>query len=193
MIEANNARLILSAALPSQFPETSGLEVVMVGKSNVGKSSLINAITNRKRLAYVGNRPGKTRMVNFFYINDDLTLVDVPGYGYANRSRKEQEDYAVLMEAYFSEREHEKAMIILMDARRELSEDDMMMVDLAKSLNMPCVVVVSKTDKLSFSKVKQKIEKTKKETGLPVYGFSSLENKSVEPIQNQIKIWLSNE
>lgn len=190
MIRANEARLIISAALPSQFPDTQSYEIVMAGKSNVGKSTLINAITNRKRLAYVGQRPGKTRLVNFYQINEDLILVDVPGYGFANRSYKEQDDYAILMEAYFSERAQKQAMILVMDARREISEDDEMMLDLAKSLNLPCMIVLSKMDKLSFSKQKQKINNTKQITGYPVYGFSSMNKESVDQINNQIKIWM---
>lgn len=162
----------------------------MAGKSNVGKSTLINAITNRKRLAYVGQRPGKTRLVNFYQINEDLILVDVPGYGFANRSYKEQDDYAILMEAYFSERAQKQAMILVMDARREISEDDEMMLDLAKSLNLPCMIVLSKMDKLSFSKQKQKINNTKQITGYPVYGFTSMNKESVDQINNQIKIWM---
>ncbi len=190
MIRANEARLIISAALPSQFPDTQSYEIVMAGKSNVGKSTLINAITNRNRLAYVGQRPGKTRLVNFYQINEDLILVDVPGYGFANRSYKEQDDYAILMEAYFSERAQKQAMILVMDARREISEDDEMMLDLAKSLNLPCMIVLSKMDKLSFSKQKQKINNTKQITGYPVYGFTSMNKESVDQINNQIKIWM---
>ena len=191
MIQANQARLIISAALPSQFPETDGYEIVMAGKSNVGKSTLINAITNRKRLAYVGQRPGKTRLVNFYYINEDLILVDVPGYGFANRSRIEQENYAVLMEAYFTERTQKRAMILVLDARRELSEDDEMMLNLAKDLKLPCIVVLSKTDKLSFSKMKQKMATIQRQSGYPVHAFSAMDHGSVEPINKQIEIWMS--
>ena len=90
MLKAHDAKLIISCAQPEQFPNTHQAEILMVGKSNVGKSSLINALTNRKRLAYVGQRPGKTRLINFYEINDKLILVDVPGYGYAAVDKKTQ-------------------------------------------------------------------------------------------------------
>lgn len=191
MIVANDARLIISAALPSQFPVTTGYEVVMAGKSNVGKSTLINAIANRKKLAYVGQRPGKTRLVNFYHLNDELVIVDVPGYGFANRSQQEQISYATLMEAYFGERQQKQAMILVMDARRDISEDDMMMLQLARDLKLGCIIVLSKMDKLSFSKQRQKISLTQKATGYPVYGFSDLNKESVTPIVSQIEKWMS--
>ncbi len=104
-IRSNEAHLIISAASHEQFPSTDQKELVFVGKSNVGKSSIINSLSNRKKLAYVGQTPGKTRLANFYHINDEFLFVDVPGYGFANRSKQEQVQYANLMDDYFSERE----------------------------------------------------------------------------------------
>lgn len=190
MINSNEARLIISAAFPDQFPETNTFEVVMVGKSNVGKSTLINALVNRKRLAYVGQRPGKTRMVNFYYINDDFNLVDVPGYGFANRSAQEQENYAILMESYFSERTEPRGLILIVDCRRGMSDDDYLMLDIAKEQKLPCLIVLSKMDKLPFSKQKNILNKTSQQTGYPVYGFSDLKKESITAIQQHVLRWV---
>lgn len=185
--KTDNARLIISAAHSSQFPETHQKEVVMVGKSNVGKSSLINALTNRKRLAYVGQTPGKTRLINFYEINDEVILTDVPGYGFANRSKKEQEHYAILMDSYFSLRPAHM-MLILVDVRRGISADDEMMIDFAAHHGMPHAIVLTKTDKLSKNKVasiKQKTYRSYPSTS--VLTFSSLDNSTREPIIEYLK------
>lgn len=165
------ARLIISAAHPKQFPKTHHQEVVFVGRSNVGKSSIINSLTHRKRLAYVGQRPGKTRLANFYELNDKLMFVDVPGYGFANRSKQEQKDYAFLMESYFQERKLD-LMIVLVDIRRGMNEDDWMMVDLAEFLNIPYLVVLNKVDKLSRSKMLSMKQKVENELKQEVYLYS---------------------
>lgn len=185
-MQAHEASLILSAASHEQFPETGKPEIVTVGKSNVGKSTLINAITNRKNLAYVGNTPGKTRLINFYDINEDLVLVDVPGYGYANRSHKEQNDYAKLMDSYFELRDP-RLMIIVIDSRRGLSEEDAMMIEFADYHGIPSAIVLSKTDKISRSKAIQEKRKIETKTGLEVLLFSNLDTKYTEHIREYIK------
>lgn len=185
-MQAHEAHLILSAASHEQFPETDKVEIVMVGKSNVGKSTLINAITNRKNLAYVGNTPGKTRLINFYDINQDLLLVDVPGYGYANRSHKEQNDYAKLMDAYFELRSP-SMMLIVIDSRRGLSEEDAMMIEFADFYGLACAIVLSKTDKISRSKAIQEKRKIETKTGLEVFLFSNLDTVYTESIREFIQ------
>ncbi len=165
------ARLVISAAHPKQFPQSHHREVVFVGRSNVGKSSIINSLSHRKRLAYVGQRPGKTRLANFYELNEKLMFVDVPGYGFANRSKQEQKDYAFLMESYFSDREID-LMLILVDVRRGLNEDDWMMVDLAEFHDIPYFVVLNKVDKLSRSKAMSMKHRVEKELGQEVYFYS---------------------
>ncbi len=184
-MKAHDAKLILSCASSEQFPETNKPEVVMVGKSNVGKSSLINALTNRKNLAFVGNTPGKTRLINFYDINEDLLLVDVPGYGYANRSHQEQNDYAKLMDAYFELRTP-ALMLILIDIRRGISEEDIMMMDLADYYGIEPTIILSKSDKVSRSKAIQEKRKAETRTGLEVYLFSTLDKVHTDPIRKQI-------
>ena len=169
--QSPKAKLVISAAHPKQFPNTYHKEVVFVGKSNVGKSSVINSLTHRKRLAYVGQRPGKTRLANFYEVNERLVFVDVPGYGFANRSKQEQKDYAFLMESYFSERSIH-LMLIIVDIRRGMSDDDWMMVDLAEYNEIPYLVVLNKADKLSRSKAMSMKHRIEKDLGSDVYLYS---------------------
>lgn len=177
-----NSHLIISCASPSQFPDTHQKEIVMVGKSNVGKSSIINAITNRKKLAYVGQRPGKTRLINFYYINDEVILTDVPGYGFANRSKAEQIQYGKLMDGYFSLR-HPHLMLVLVDVRRGISADDEQMIAVAHHQNIDYAIVLTKVDKLSknqLSSAKMKLKKLL--PGVKILTFSSLQNETRDPL-----------
>lgn len=179
---AQDAHLIISCASDKQFPETHQKEIVMVGKSNVGKSSLINALTNRKKLAYVGQRPGKTRLINFFYINEDVILTDVPGYGFANRSKAEQIQYGRLMDGYFSLR-HPDLMLVLVDVRRGVGQDDITMLDFAVHNGLNYALVLTKTDKLSRNKIAPIKQKLKKEyEGIKILEFSTLKNETRDPL-----------
>ena len=186
MLKASNAKLIISAAKAKQFPELPQYEVVMVGKSNVGKSSLINALAQRKRLAYVGQTPGKTRLINFYYINEELLLVDVPGYGFANRSHQEQIHYGELMDSYFQLR-HPRVMLVLVDVRRGLSDDDRLMIEFASHNGLHCAVILTKVDKLSRSKFVLEKRKIENETGLEVMYFSSLNSLYTQDISAYIE------
>lgn len=157
----------------------------MVGKSNVGKSSLINALTQRKRLAFVGQRPGKTRLINFYHINEELLLIDVPGYGYANRSRKEQIEYGELMDSYFTLR-HPQLMLILIDVRRGISDDDRMMMQFAEHEGIEAAVILTKVDKLSRNKIVQAKRKINQESSMEVFYFSALNSMYTEDIADFI-------
>ena len=179
---AQDAKLIISCASEKQFPETDQKEIVMVGKSNVGKSSLINALTNRKKLAYVGQRPGKTRLINFFYINEDVILTDVPGYGFANRSKAEQIQYGKLMDGYFARR-HPDLMLVLVDVRRGVGADDVTMLEFAIHNDLNYALVLTKTDKLSRSKIASIKQKLKREyEGIKILEFSTLKNETRDPL-----------
>ena len=187
------ASLIISCASKEQFPHTGQLEIVMVGKSNVGKSSLINGLTHRKRLAYVGQRPGKTRLINFFHINDDLMLVDVPGYGFANRSKQEQIHYGTLMDSYFELR-HPTLMILLVDIRRGMNDEDRLMLQFANHYGIDPMIVLSKADKLSRGAAKSQALKLQREIGLPVMVFSHTQHETSDRIVEYImKTYLSKE
>jgi GTP-binding protein len=184
-LKSPDAHLIISCASLIQFPPNDRHEVVMVGKSNVGKSSLINALTERKNLAYVGSRPGKTRLANFFHITDSLMLVDVPGYGFANRSKQEQIAFGQLMDDYFNSRKL-TALLLCVDSRRGLNSDDLLMIDLAKALKIRFAIILTKTDKLTLKElnlVKNSVQ------GYLVFTFSTLKKNGVEEISEQILRW----
>lgn len=137
---------IKSAKSINDFPKTER-EVVFVGRSNAGKSSLLNALY-KKDLAYVGKTPGKTRLINFFDIDGKYTAVDVPGYGFANRSKLEAIDFAKMMDDYFS-RKVVKLAIIIVDSRLGLTQDDIDMKDYLESKNIKYIIAANKIDKLS--------------------------------------------
>lgn len=140
-------KFICSAKSINDFPETER-EVVFVGRSNVGKSSLLNALYNQK-IAYVGKTPGKTRLINFFNIDNKYTAVDVPGYGYARRSKQEAIEYANMMDDYFSRKDRIKLVVMIVDSRIGLTQDDLDMKDYLDDLNIKYLIVANKIDKLS--------------------------------------------
>ena len=137
---------IKSAKTKNDFPQTTR-EVVFVGRSNAGKSSLLNALY-KKDLAYVGKTPGKTKLINFFNINDSYTAVDVPGYGFANRSQDEAIEFVNMMEEYFS-RKNVKLAVIIVDSRLGLTKDDIDMKDFLEQNNIKYIIAANKIDKLS--------------------------------------------
>ncbi|MDO4500813.1 MAG: ribosome biogenesis GTP-binding protein YihA/YsxC [Erysipelotrichaceae bacterium] len=145
---------ISSATKLYQYPESQG-EVVFVGRSNVGKSSLINALYGK--IAYVGKTPGKTRLLNFFNVNNKYTVCDVPGYGYARRSDKEIIEFGQMMDEYFTQREALRLCVLILDIRRVPNQDDIDMYNYLKDNNIPVLVVANKSDKFSNNQlIKQK-------------------------------------
>ena len=126
------AEIIISAVEPSQYPNTGWPEIALAGRSNVGKSSLINALVNRKALARVGNTPGKTRIINFYNINDSISLVDLPGYGYAKVSREEKMSWGRLAETYLNSRKNLNMILLLVDIRHDPTPDDVIMMNYIK-------------------------------------------------------------
>ncbi|MGN1344820.1 MAG: ribosome biogenesis GTP-binding protein YihA/YsxC [Traorella sp.] len=160
-MEVKNPYLVISAPNSDSWPESELPEIVMAGRSNVGKSSLINTITRRKNLAYVGNTPGKTRLLNFFNIDDRFMLVDVPGYGYANASKKMLIQFGEMMEEYFGSRKQKKGLLIIVDARHKPSDDDITMIEYARFHKMKLAVIATKIDKLKRSEIKKNMEKIK--------------------------------
>ena len=157
MITIHKAELVISAPDRHSWPESDLPEVVLAGRSNVGKSSLINRIAQRKKLAYVGNTPGKTRLLNFFNLNDQYMLVDVPGYGYANASKTMLKKFGEMMEDYFAERTQKRGLLLIVDARHKPTEDDRLMIDFARYYDLPCFVVATKMDKLKRSEIKKNL------------------------------------
>ncbi len=146
------SEFLTSAAGRQDWPESTRPEIVVVGRSNVGKSSFINAFTNRKKLAYVGNTPGKTRLINFFTIDDQWTLVDVPGYGYAKMSKAQLEKLGKMMDDYFLHRENIAGVIQLVDGRHEPTADDVDMVQFFREMGYPVIIGATKIDKVPKTK-----------------------------------------
>lgn len=159
----NKAEFMLCAAWKSQWPKNDLPEICMAGRSNVGKSSFINAITGRNKLAKVSGTPGKTRTLNFFNINDELRLVDVPGYGYAKVNDKMKKSFGDIIDTYLSQRDTLKALVLIVDYRHKPTHDDITMYEYAKYYEIPVIVVATKEDKLKRNDLK-KNEKIIKET-----------------------------
>jgi len=160
------AEFITSAAKLSQCPPEGPVEIAFAGRSNVGKSSLINLITNRKSLAKVSSNPGKTRTINFFLIDGKWRLVDLPGYGYARVSKSESEKWGKMMEEYLENRENLKLVVQLVDCRHEPSAQDKQMYEYLRYYNLSGVVVATKADKLSKNELNKNLAMIKKSLDL---------------------------
>ena len=148
-----NPKFEISAVGPKQYP-TNGLpEIVLVGKSNVGKSSFINTMINRKKLARTSSEPGKTRQINFYNIDDSFYFVDLPGYGYSKMSKKEQEQVGHFIEEYLAKRQEIVLIIFLIDIRHNPTENDRLMYRYIISSGFPCLILANKADKIAVTKV----------------------------------------
>lgn len=135
----------------SQYPEDKKNEFLCLGRSNVGKSSFINTIINRKNLARTSSKPGKTTTLNFYLINNEFYIVDVPGYGYAERSKKQIEKFGIMIEEYLKQRPYLKHVFMLVDYRHKPTEDDVLMYKFLKYYNIPVTIVATKYDKVNRS------------------------------------------
>ncbi|WP_313801028.1 ribosome biogenesis GTP-binding protein YihA/YsxC [Cytobacillus sp.] len=162
-MKVNSAEIIISAVKPDQYPVEDLPEFALAGRSNVGKSSFINKMLNRKNLARTSSKPGKTQTLNFYLINEMMHFVDVPGYGYAKVSKKEREAWGKMIETYLTGREQLKAVVQIVDLRHPPSKDDVMMYQFLKHYDIPCIIIATKADKIPKSKW-QKHLKVAKET-----------------------------
>ena len=156
-MEFKKAEYRFSCGTAAQLPKECGGEVVFSGRSNVGKSSLINKLCTRKSLARVSATPGKTTTINFFSAGEGWMLVDLPGYGYAKRSQKEMERWAALMEAYFQSGRDIRLVVQLIDMRHKPTADDRMMLSFLKEVGLPTLVVLTKADKLNKTEYKENL------------------------------------
>ncbi len=151
-MKVNKAEIVISAVSQKQYPNTGWPEIALAGRSNVGKSSFINKLLNRKNLARTSSKPGKTQTLNFYTINDAFYFVDVPGYGYAKVSKKEREKWGEMMEEYFSLRDTLRLTVLIVDIRHKPTEDDRMMYDFLKHFEVPVLVIATKLDKIPKNK-----------------------------------------
>lgn len=170
------------------YPESTN-EVVIVGKSNVGKSTFINALYNQK-IAYVGKTAGKTRMLNFFDVDGKYTMVDVPGYGYANRSNAELIAFGEMMDNYFGTRDALKLVVMIVDIRHKPTKDDIEMMEFLRHHHMNVMVVANKSDKLSYSKSLESKKLIAATLGIDanyIYPVSSLKKDKIDIVRNVIE------
>jgi GTP-binding protein len=157
-------------------PQSDLPEVAFAGRSNVGKSSLLNTLVGRKKIARVSKTPGRTREINFFRVNDAFVLVDLPGYGYAKISKERKADWKPLIQSYLKLTPQLRGIVLLLDIRRDPSEDDRAMLDFLSEVEIPTIVAVTKADKLTRSAVDAKVSTLAKSLGLSedqVIPFSS--------------------
>ena len=168
-----NAEFIISAEKLSQCPEFSLPEFPLLGRSNVGKSSFINALTNNKKLAKTSNTPGKTRLINFFNFFVIFMVADLPGYGYAKVSKVAQAKWQKYLEEYLLNRKQIKSLIQFIDARHEVQKNDYQMREWVSAYNLPIFTVVTKIDCISRGKVQKVLSDVKKELGGEVLPFSA--------------------
>ena len=151
-MKVHNAETVISAVAPKQYPETDLPEIALAGRSNVGKSSFINTLIQRKNLARTSSKPGKTQTLNFYLIEDTLHFVDVPGYGYAKVSKSERAKWGQMIETYLTQREQLKAVVSLVDLRHAPSQEDIQMYQFLKYYDLPVIVVATKADKIPRGK-----------------------------------------
>lgn len=192
-MEIKKAEFVISAVKKAQYPEDGRPEIAFVGRSNVGKSTLINTLTNRRKLVKVSSTPGKTRLINFFLINDNMYFVDLPGYGYAKVSKKEKENWGYIMEQYLVERNQLKKIVLLVDSRHKPTGDDINMYNWIKHYNYEVLVVGTKLDKLKrndINKNKKIIRDTlKMDKDDKILLISSLNKEGKEEVLEQILVY----
>lgn len=148
-----NPEFKISAVSPSQYPDDGLPEIVLVGKSNVGKSSFINTLVNRKKLARTSSEPGKTRQINFYNMDNKFYMVDLPGYGYSKMSKQEQKKVGNFIEEYLQKSKNISLIVFLIDIRHEPTANDKLMYDYIFKTNLPCLVIANKADKIAVTKV----------------------------------------
>ncbi len=165
-MEVHNVDLTISAVRPDQYPKTNYLEVALVGRSNVGKSSLTNVLINRRNFAHTSSQPGKTQTLNFYAVEDQLYFVDVPGYGYAKVSKKERERFGQMIEQYLTQRNQLRGAILLVDGRHAPTADDVSMYQWLQYYHIPTLVVATKIDKVKGNTWNRQESLIKKTLGL---------------------------
>ncbi|MBQ2971895.1 MAG: YihA family ribosome biogenesis GTP-binding protein [Ruminococcus sp.] len=195
MINFNKAEFISAAGTSSQLQVSDKPEVIFSGRSNVGKSSLINKLVNRKALARVSATPGKTATINFFDV-DKFCLVDLPGYGYAKVSRSEKDRWAELMEGYFAQDRNFCLVVQIVDMRHKPTEDDLNMIDFLYNSGFEFIIVMTKKDKLKKTAQKESIQRMQDiladYEGIKLYPFSALNGEGTDDIREAISEYVEN-
>lgn len=181
-----NPKFEISAVSKKQYPKGDMPEIVLVGKSNVGKSSFVNTMINRKSLARTSNVPGKTRQINFYNIDDKFYFVDLPGYGYSKMSKQEKVISGKYIEEYLEEGKNVALIILLLDIRHNPTDDDMLMYDYILRSNLPFIVLANKADKIAITKVDDEVRRIKEYLGI---SYSTILPFSAERKIYLDKVW----
>jgi len=194
-VKIKSAEIVISAVSKAQYPENSLPEIALAGRSNVGKSSFINKMLNRKNLARTSSKPGKTQTLNFYLINEAFYFVDVPGYGYAKVSKTERAKWGNMIESYLTGRHELKSVILIVDLRHPPTNDDVLMYQFLKHYLIPVIVIATKADKIPRGKwekhakvVKEKLAIEKED---PVIIFSSETGVGKEEVWQVIGKWIN--
>lgn len=189
-MQIDNVELERMAVRTSQYPDAKLPEFLLVGRSNVGKSSFINTLINRKNFAHTSSKPGKTQTLNFYLINNSFYFVDVPGYGYASVSHERQKKFGVMIEEYIKSRDNLKCVFLLVDYRHKPTEDDILMYDFLKFYNLKVYIIATKYDKIKKNareKQNKLIKDTLKLESDDFITFSTVTKKGKEEVYNVIK------
>ena len=185
-----NPKFEISAVSKKQYPKDNLPEIVLVGKSNVGKSSFVNTMVNRKNLARTSNVPGKTRQINFYNIDDKFYFVDLPGYGFSKMSKEEKVISGKYIEEYLEEGNNIALIILLLDIRHNPTSDDMLMYDYILKSNLPFIVLTNKADKIAITKVDDEVKRIKDILGISystILPFSSERKIYIDKVWEEIE------
>ena len=187
----NSSEYLKSVVKVADYPNIDMPQYLLMGRSNVGKSSFINALANRKKLAYTSSKPGKTQTLNFYLMNNSFMLVDAPGYGYAKTAKESRVDFGGLIENYLNSDVNCKGIFLIIDIRHEPSEDDQLVYEFLKQFDFEIFVVATKVDKIGKSFIQRHTNIIKKSFGMDlndkVYVFSSETKFKIEDIENIFK------
>ncbi|MBW6509111.1 MAG: ribosome biogenesis GTP-binding protein YihA/YsxC [Desulfuromonadales bacterium] len=189
-MKISTAEFIKSATRPAHYPDPQFPEIAFAGRSNVGKSTLINVVLNRKNLVRTSSTPGRTQLINFFNVNQRFVLVDLPGYGFAKVPVAVRKAWGPMIRTYLEIRDCLAATVFIIDIRRTPGEEDLDLLDWLEEFGVPTIPVISKIDKVSRSQRRQHVERIAAATGLPVDAFSlfsALSREGIEDIRERIE------
>ena len=198
-INYNQATFLTSAAKTSQLPPDEGYEVAFVGRSNVGKSTALNVLTNNKKLARTSKTPGRTQLINLFEMDDERRLVDLPGYGYAKVPTKVKQAWQETLSEYLRTRESLRGLVLLIDIRHPLKSVDLQMLEWTMTNEIPCHILLTKADKLKRGAAKNTLLQVKKDLGslykadvnVSVQLFSGTDKQGLDTLCHQLDTWFS--
>jgi len=187
-----NTEFMMGVTKYGNLPDDMGTEILLSGRSNAGKSSALNALTENTKLARISKTPGRTTEINFFKVNDSLKLVDLPGYGFAKSAKSQKKDWGPLLRDYFKKRKALKAVIIFMDIRHPLKDSDIEMIKLCSKSNVDFIPVLTKSDKLSNNKIVNSIKDVNKRLiGCEAIAISAKDQKGIELLSKEIMRYCS--